>query len=165
MGFMGAGKTTVGRMLAPMLGWRFLDTDEMLVERRGASIAAIFEQFGEAQFREWEAAVVASAFTEDGVVIALGGGAVEHTQTQALLGTAPSTLTIFLETPLPIALARCASELEAQVRPVLADAERLHARYAARLPLYRSGRLTLPTEAQTPAALARAIAVSEGLQD
>ncbi len=155
---MGAGKTTVGRLLAPMLGWRFLDTDAMLVERHGASIALLFEQHGEARFREWEASVVASALSEEQVVIALGGGAVEHAATRALLFGDAGTMTVFLETPLPVALARCAAEPGAASRPVLADAERLHTRFTGRLPLYRSSRLALVTENRTPAALARALA-------
>ncbi len=154
---MGAGKTTVGRLLAPMLGWRFLDTDAMLIERHRASISSLFQDFGEPQFREWEAEVVAETLGQEKTVIALGGGAVEHPATQALLYSRPGTLTVFLETPLPVALARCASEPGASVRPVLAEAELLQTRYAMRLPMYRSAHLTLPTENKTPAALARAI--------
>ncbi len=154
---MGAGKTTVGRLLAPMLGWRFLDTDEILVKRHNASIASIFEEHGEPRFREWEAAVVASALQENEVVIALGGGAVEHAGTRALLAGTPETLTVFLEAPLAVAIARCTAESGAAARPVLADAARLQARHGARLPLYRSARLVLDTKAQTPEALARAV--------
>ncbi len=155
---MGAGKTTVGRLLAPMLGWRFLDTDAVLVERHGTSIASLFEQFGEARFREWEASVVASALAEEQVVVALGGGSVEHFESRKLLVEDSTTLTVFLEVPLTMALQRCASEPGASVRPVLADAECLRSRYAARLPLYRSACLALATENITPAALARAVA-------
>ncbi len=158
LGFMGAGKTTVGGLLAPMLGWRFLDSDALLVERHGCSIADLFAKHGEAQFRDWEAAVVAEALAQQQVVVALGGGAVEHPRTRALLAGEPGTLTVFLETQLPVSLARCASEPGAALRPVLADVEHLHNRFTTRLPLYRSAHLTLSTEAQTPSALARAIA-------
>ncbi len=158
LGFMGAGKTTVGRLLAPILGWRFLDTDEILVERHGASIASLFERFGEPRFREWEAEVVASALAQDEAVIALGGGAVEHAGTREVLFGDAGTLTVFLETPLPVALTRCAGEPGPPVRPVLADAERLHARFTSRLPLYRSSRLAILTEKRTPAELAGGIA-------
>ena len=148
----------MGRLLAPLLGWRFVDTDAVLVERYRASVASLFAEHGEPRFREWEAEVVAEALAGEQVVVALGGGAVEHPQTQPLLGSDNGTVTVFLEVPLTVALARCASEPGSAARPVLANAERLQARYRTRLPLYRSAHLALPTETQSPIALARAIA-------
>ncbi len=158
LGFMGAGKSTVGRLLAPMLGWRFIDTDALLVERHGASIADLFAKHGEPQFRAWEAAAVAEALALDNTVIALGGGAIEHCETQALLHSDPDTFTVFLETPLHVSLARCAAEPGASVRPVLAESERLEKRYASRMPMYRLALLTLPTEGLASETLARTIA-------
>ncbi len=151
---MGAGKTTVGRLLAPMLGWRFLDTDEMLVERHGASIAELFERFGEARFREWEAEVVASALAQDEAVIALGGGAVEHAGTRELLFGDAGTLTVYLQVPLAVALERCEADDGGAVRPVLADGSRLEQRHAIRLPSYRQAQLILFPEIEQPTQLA-----------
>ena len=54
-GFMGTGKSTVGRLLAERLGREFVDTDEVIVARAGRPIAAIFAEVGEARFRQWEA--------------------------------------------------------------------------------------------------------------
>jgi shikimate kinase len=76
VGPMGAGKTTVGRLLADALGVEFLDTDEVVEERAGRTVAEIFIDKGEAYFRELERAAVADALAAHEGVLALGGGAV-----------------------------------------------------------------------------------------
>lgn len=73
---MGAGKTTVGRLLAQALGWRFLDADREIEARSGVSVATIFELEGEAGFRKREAAVIDELSQLSGIVLATGGGAV-----------------------------------------------------------------------------------------
>ena len=75
-GFMGVGKSEVGRILAEKLNIAFTDLDDEIVKRTGKSIAAIFEEEGEASFRELERAVVREASALDGLVIACGGGAI-----------------------------------------------------------------------------------------
>jgi len=75
-GFMGTGKTEVGRRLAKRLGRSFVDTDELVEARAGKSVAAIFRDDGEPEFRALERAAVAEAAVRPGTVIALGGGAV-----------------------------------------------------------------------------------------
>lgn len=72
-GFMGTGKTTVGRLLAERLGYRFVDTDALIVARDGRSIADIFHQDGEMTFRRQEAAVAQELAGQTGLVIATGG--------------------------------------------------------------------------------------------
>jgi len=72
-GFMGTGKTTVGRMLAERLGYAFMDTDDIIQERAGRSIPEIFQDRGEAAFREMEAAVAQELADKEGLVIATGG--------------------------------------------------------------------------------------------
>lgn len=85
VGAMGAGKTTVGRLVAEMLGAEFLDTDHLVEERAGKPVAEIFVDDGEAAFRELERTAVADALrTHDGV-LALGGGAVLDPDTRRLL--------------------------------------------------------------------------------
>jgi shikimate kinase len=74
-GFMGTGKTTVGRLVAEALGWRFVDTDEAVEARAGRPIAAIFAAEGEAVFRALEATVCQHFAARVHQVIALGGGA------------------------------------------------------------------------------------------
>lgn len=74
IGFMGAGKSEVGRALAARLGWRFLDFDEVIEQGAGRSVREIFEAEGEAAFRRMEADVADALLGEEGVVLATGGG-------------------------------------------------------------------------------------------
>lgn len=74
IGFMGAGKSAVGRRLADRLGWRFADLDEAVERRDGRSIPEIFEAEGEARFRELEAGAARELLHGEEVVVATGGG-------------------------------------------------------------------------------------------
>ena len=76
MGFMGTGKSEVGRRLAQRLGRAFVDTDQLVEERTGKRIAAIFDEEGEAAFRALEREAVAEAARRRGAVVSIGGGAV-----------------------------------------------------------------------------------------
>ncbi len=75
IGFMGAGKSTVGRDLAARLGRPFCDTDELIEKRAGLTIPEIFDALGEDGFRRLEAEVIKEVAEEEGLVVALGGGA------------------------------------------------------------------------------------------
>jgi len=105
-----AGKTRIGKATAKMLGLPFIDVDARIVEKHG-SIADIFEQHGEAQFRVWERIEVARALTEEGV-ISLGGGAIEDEQTQKDL----DGLTVVLVT---VSAEAVAERLDNNKRPLL----------------------------------------------
>jgi len=88
VGFMGAGKTTVGRALAARLGWPFKDLDDLIQEREGQSIEHIFRACGEARFRDTESSVLSELFaTADSLplILALGGGAFVQVANQRLL--------------------------------------------------------------------------------
>lgn len=76
VGPMGAGKTTVGKRLAAVLGLPFVDSDRLIEERTGATIPLIFEIEGEAGFRRREAAVIDDLTQAERIVLATGGGAV-----------------------------------------------------------------------------------------
>lgn len=76
VGPMGAGKTTIGRLLAEELGKQFLDSDQVVEERAGANISWIFDVEGEPGFRVRESAAIEDLCTLDNIVLATGGGAV-----------------------------------------------------------------------------------------
>ena len=80
IGFMGTGKSAVGRKVAQRLGRSFIDLDERIEAREGQAIAEIFRAKGEPYFRDVESAVIAEAAVQGGVVIATGGGAVLRPQ-------------------------------------------------------------------------------------
>src|ERR1044071_4089603 len=74
IGFMGTGKSSVGRLVADVLHFTFLDTDDVIEARAGCSIREIFDQHGEAAFREWERRIVEELTRRNRTVIATGGG-------------------------------------------------------------------------------------------
>jgi shikimate kinase len=147
-GFMGSGKSTVGPLLARRLGWSFLDVDEVIEAEAGVTIAEFFVRHGEAAFREREQATIVRLVATDALVLALGGGAIEHPATRSLLVTAPGTLLVHLEVELATTLARCRGT--EHTRPILADQANLASRYQRRLPLYRAAHLSIPVDALTP---------------
>lgn len=79
-GFMGSGKTTVGRELAHMLNRQLVDTDEEVVRRHGLSIATVFTRYGEERFREWEAEIALELAMLRNLVVATGGGTLMNDQ-------------------------------------------------------------------------------------
>jgi shikimate kinase len=85
LGFRGCGKTTIGKRLADRLWQKCIDTDDLVTKSAGKSIAQIFQQDGEARFRELEAEAVKEACAMQEVVIALGGGAVVPEENRTLL--------------------------------------------------------------------------------
>jgi shikimate kinase len=175
-GFMGAGKSTVGRLLASRLGWPFRDIDDVLTAEHRLTVAEIFSRHGEEHFRALEAEAIARTIEEDSVVIALGGGAIETEAVRSILFTnaadaAQKTLTIYLEAPLPELLARCSKPRDesrdehgdesgaepgdesSHERPLLAAPESLASRLARRLPHYERAHLTVRTSGSTPEAV------------
>lgn len=135
VGLMGAGKTTVGRMLARRLGRRFLDSDHEIEQRCGVSVSVIFEIEGEHGFRAREAQVIAELTALEGIVLATGGGAVlsEHNRRYLVeRGTV-----VYLKGEPEELNRRLRNEKN---RPLLAGGDRLeHLRelHQARDPLYR----------------------------
>src|ERR1700733_6821720 len=149
-GFMGAGKSTIGRLLAARIGWNFLDLDAHLESRTNATIPQLFEQHGEARFRPLESTALASALGYSNIVLALGGGTPEDLTNRLLLEQTPATFTVFLDAPFPTLYDRCI--LQDIPRPVLADPAAAQLRFERRHPLYRRmAGLTIATSDQTPA--------------
>jgi shikimate kinase len=152
---MGSGKTTVGPLVAARLGWRFIDVDDVIEAEAGATIADFFARHGEAAFRELECATIARLSAGDALVLALGGGAIEHAATRTLLLTTPGTHLVHLEVQLATTLARCRGTEHA--RPILADQANLASRYQRRLPLYRMAHVSIAVDALTPEQVVDAI--------
>ena len=75
VGLMGAGKSSVGTLLARQLNWRFADLDTVIESRKGLRVAALFDNFGESKFREIEGAILRELLTGSDLVLATGGGA------------------------------------------------------------------------------------------
>ena len=95
IGFSGAGKSAVGRSTARLLGWRFEDADERIVERAGKPVERVFAEDGEPAFRELERAIIAEFAREEHVVVSTGAGSVMHDQ--SLGGMLSSGLVVALE--------------------------------------------------------------------
>lgn len=146
VGFMGAGKTTVGRRVATSLGWRFLDFDDAVEAEAGMSVARIFEQHGEARFRALEAEVGRRLLAMDRVVLGSGGG--WTAQDPARLREVPEgTASFWLSVPPEEAVRRAASEPGA--RPLLAGSDALGVAsrlLAERARSYRDARWTVDTQ-------------------
>lgn len=142
VGFMGAGKTTVGRLLAAKLGLPFADSDHVLEEQAGRPIRRIFAEDGEPAFRDLEHAVIAGLLAGPDAVLALGGGAVSHPVTQSLLAPVP---VVFLRVGYEEAMSRVGGD---QGRPMLARPD-IEALYADRQAIYAQvATLTVDTDAR-----------------
>lgn len=157
IGFMGTGKSTVGRLVAARLGWRFRDLDEEIVEAAGgASVARLFATEGEAGFRAREAAALARVAELDQVVVATGGGAAcREDNLTLMLG---SGLVVALEAPPEESVRRTGGAsgrplLDAQADPVGAAVALL----AARQPYYARAHIRIDTAGQPPDDIAAAV--------
>ncbi len=154
VGFMGAGKTTVGTLLAARLGLPFTDSDQAVEERAGRPIRQIFEEDGEPAFRALEHDVIAGLLDGPPVVLALGGGAPGYPPTRDRLAADPAVLVVYLHVGYDQALRRVGGDLG---RPLLARPD-LPALYRRRLPLYAEvAALTVPTDGRDPDAISKDI--------
>jgi shikimate kinase len=143
----GAGKSTVGTLLARRLGVDFTDTDDVVVARAGKPVADIFVDDGESAFRALESAVVATALDAHDGVVALGGGAVLDLATRTRLA---GHRVVFLDVGLADATARVGLNRD---RPLLLGNPRARLKLLmdARRPLYEEvASLTVPTGGRTP---------------
>lgn len=135
VGMMGAGKTTVGRILSRRLARRFIDSDEEIEARCGVRIPVIFEIEGEAGFRARECGVIDELTALDGIVLATGGGAVLAPENRRVLA-ARGTVVYLRALPADL-LRRVRNDRN---RPLMMTPDplgRLEELYAQRDPLYR----------------------------
>jgi shikimate kinase len=142
-GFRATGKTAVGQQLARLCGYAFADTDALLVERMGCSIAETVQRRGWPYFREQERLLLAELALQRNMVLATGGGAILHQQEWQLLRQ--QAVVIWLRTDLAATLARLRQDAHtAEQRPrLLHQADDLETEIATMLherePLYRAG--------------------------
>lgn len=156
-GFMGVGKSSVGLLLAERMGLAFVDIDEEVIKRVGMAIRAIFEEEGEARFREIEREITGEIARLDGRVIACGGGTVLDPDNLAALRS--GSIMVLLTAGIDTIISRV--EDEGGVRPLL-EVEDRHRRIKALLmkrhPAYiRAADLIVDTTGEGPEAIAEAI--------
>lgn len=152
VGFMGAGKTTVGKLLAERLAAEFVDVDERIENAEGKSIAEIFATYGEQTFREMERSAVREAVSVPGRVVAVGGGAfVDAANRRALKAYAP---VVFLDVSVESVLGRLPGD---RSRPLLGggrDPARLRELMEARRPSYEEADFRVSTDRGTASEIA-----------
>lgn len=162
VGFMGSGKSTVGRALALRLGWDFLDFDAVIEEEAGRSVSRIFRELGEERFRALESRVGRELLARERAVLATGGG--WPAAPGRMEGLDPVTLSVWLRVSPEEAVRRARSQ--GDTRPLLqteAPVERARTLLEARIPFYGRARLALDSEAAGPEALVRRIAREMGM--
>ena len=144
-GFMGAGKSTIGKSLARLTNRAFVDLDEQIESRQGRSIAEIFETAGEPEFREAEAAALRALPDRPRLVVALGGGAQTRSRNRAWL--AAHGVTVWLDLPWEALLERVRQQ-EGVRRPLFLDEFRARELYEARRSIYGDSDLRIEISSQ-----------------
>jgi len=154
VGFMGAGKSSVGRALAARLNWVFEDLDDRIESREGRTVAEIFRDSGEEEFRVAEHEALRQVVEElhgGGMkIIALGGGAFVQNEVQNLLRTA-GIPAVFLDAPVDELYRRGAED--GVLRPLRRDEEAFRRLYQERRPVYLGAALAIETWRKPVAAI------------
>jgi shikimate kinase len=156
VGLMGAGKSTVGRRLARRLGLHFADTDDFITTAAGRSIPEIFSTEGEAGFRAREFEATRCALSGAPSVVSLGGGALTHGPTRALV--ARRAIRVYLEMRPKAIFFRL--RRSRTVRPLIGETpalERIVELLQQREPLYREAEVHVNAEGSSPDAVAERI--------
>lgn len=172
IGFMGAGKTSVGRALAQRLGWRFQDLDELIESRQGKTVTRIFAESGEAAFRGMESEALRevlqteTAAPEAGLVIALGGGAFAQPENREALNATEDAVIVLLEAPIDELRRRCNEGAQGGTRPLASDPGKFSELYRSRRSTYELAQVRVQnvdkTVDQTAEEIEALIAASAG---
>ncbi len=146
VGFMGSGKSTVGKLLAKELGWPFIDLDETIEAAEKRTIRQIFEQEGEAPFRAMEYAVLTEASKTEPAVIALGGGTFAQKPNLDFIRSSGG-VTVWLDCSLTELRRRCQ---KVSNRPLFRDPESFAQLLNGRLPFYQLAQHKVSTDRRSP---------------
>lgn len=139
-GFMGSGKTTVGRLLANRLGASFVDLDDEVERRAGMTVRMIFERQGEAAFRRMESEALRGTLALPDVVVATGGGTPAFEGNARWIGA--NGLSVWLNPPFATIAKRIGGRGKSD-RPLFKDEVQALALYRERLPAYRRSDFTV----------------------
>jgi shikimate kinase len=147
IGFMGTGKSSVGRLVAEQLRFEFLDTDELIETRAGKSITELFAQHGEAAFRELERRLVTELAARAGTVISTGGGLPVDPANMASLKTHALVVCLWASPDRIFERVR-----EQSHRPLLQEPDpraKIRSLLAAREPFYRQADVLVNSESRS----------------
>jgi len=153
VGFMGAGKTSVGECLAREMRYRFVDLDREIEREAGRSVPEIFRDDGEPIFRRLEAGALRLVGAQSGIVVGTGGGTLTLWENRDFIHR--SGVSVWLDAPLDVMLERCR---RGEHRPLLSDRPRMEALLAERVPAYQLSDLKVDAGSESPEALAARIA-------
>jgi shikimate kinase len=169
-GFMGAGKTTVGRELARTVGWSFVDLDAAIEAKQGKTISQIFSESGEPEFRKLEMQTLRELLDAsdpedpdeepEPMVVALGGGVFAQEANRHLIREHGGKV-VYLEVDLPEALRRC--EAVKLTRPLLQDEKLTAELMESRRPFYETADLRVRTDGQLVPAIVQQICSQLGI--
>ncbi len=154
VGFMGAGKSTVGRHMAELTGALFVDLDSLIEQRTAMSIPEIFSRFGEVEFRQQETSALVALPAAEALIIATGGGVVGREENWRLMRS--KGVVVYLRAGWKTLEERIGS---GEGRPLASGAERtrLRALWEQRLPLYELADVVVDADLASPEAVARRI--------
>jgi shikimate kinase len=163
---MGSGKTSVGKALASMLDWHFLDLDAEIEKRQQQKIRHIFRDHGEVRFREIEVEALLSVLAEVArpLVLATGGGTFVQSKNAQMLRSAGAVI-VYLHAPAETLIRRCCADQNGEegVRPLARDRDAFLRLYEERLPFYRAADMTFDSDDKSPSEVAGDIVAGLGL--
>ncbi|MBV1960189.1 MAG: shikimate kinase AroK [Oleibacter sp.] len=149
VGPMGAGKSTIGRLLSQELKFEFYDSDKVIEERCGADIPWIFDKEGEAGFREREVSVIEEMTGVSGIVLATGGGAILREENRRNLASRGTV--VYLCTSVEQQLSRTSRDRNRPLLQTPNPEQVLRSLFAERDPLYRSvADIVIETDQRNP---------------
>jgi shikimate kinase len=145
VGFMGAGKTTVGRLLAHALGWRFIDLDQQIQTGEKLEIPEIFRIYGEPYFREIEQKYLQELPPKEPSIVALGGGAFMDSENRAFMDK--TGITVWLK----VSFTKVAGRVKIDgTRPKFTDRDQAERLFESRQPYYALAQVHVETDDGSP---------------